>query len=70
MVNICLRQACCKGVTEEEAARNISFFFISSHRVIWLLFGMISDKYKALHDELNFNEIKLASENFCYIHHV
>ena len=26
VVNICLRQACCKGVTEEEAARNISTF--------------------------------------------
>ena len=26
MVNICLRQACCKGVTEEKAAGNISTF--------------------------------------------
>ena len=47
MVNIFLRQACCKGVTEEEAARNV-YFFISSHRLIWLLFGMISDKYEVL----------------------
>ena len=33
VVKICLRQACCKGVTEEETARNISTFLLAP--IIW-----------------------------------
>ena len=41
MVNICLRQACCKGVTEEEAAGNVSTFF-TLYNVCAVPWGVLS----------------------------